>query len=514
VQERTSEVEEKVAFFTKLPIIGDVFSRIEKELPGGYYYHSLDHAQDVMKEVITYASYDGLQEREIELLAIAAAYHDSGFLTGAQDHEARGALLAKDMMRQSGNYTETEVDLVAELIRETKLPESESRYWTYPRSSLACYLIDADVGNLGRPDFFEKIEALSKELTIEIDTFRHHALAFAEIHRWFSHAAKQLRQDTKAQNLRKLRTDLGQGPKLDAEKEKLVAELSGFLSRTEEFSRQVGPALEMIQAALSSCKSSLRLTNSFGATLVLTNEPTNSHHVPHKVSLVAKVPFFCQDINAVLEVATASDGEEVEERDLLFINECADLLSLSLSSSYLDRDKRLRATTPAHGTLSLLSTHQVVGVPEWLSAQWEKLCQKMYLSSTKVVNQHSMIDEYLAQLRCALETIQAANGESLSNFKVQGNSKTKTVWSALKSKQAVEAFVRVIGNDKVDEVCVSVNGSQIVTTALFSPHVGNQAEQMSFLFEKLEWETFEWSIVFKLFVSRDEALSFKMIIQA
>lgn len=163
-REREQQLEARCAELLSLPILKSIFDELRAKLPTSLCYHSVEHTYDVVRETVRFALHDGLDARTIELLAIAAAYHDSGFLVQPDDNEPIGAERACEAMTAAGGYDEAEIALVKNLILDTKLVAIENGILQQqPTTELSKYLLDADLSNFGRDDFFEKISLLEKE---------------------------------------------------------------------------------------------------------------------------------------------------------------------------------------------------------------------------------------------------------------------------------------------------------------------------------------------------------------
>ncbi len=174
-------------------------------LPSGLYYHAASHTDDVIREVILLGLTDSLPERSIELLTVAAAFHDTGFIVAGKENETYGAERARSYLSSQDIYSASEIETIYQIILDTKLQFLHDGPRQVPRSLLAQYLCDADVGNLGRHDFFEKAELYRKELAKEKKEFyKGFTLAFMQAQRWHTPAAQKLRGPTKEENLNKL----------------------------------------------------------------------------------------------------------------------------------------------------------------------------------------------------------------------------------------------------------------------------------------------------------------------
>lgn len=188
-----------------LPIIADALGKLEQGLPSGLWYHNLPHTLDVFHEALLFGSIDKLSARELELLGIAAAYHDTGFLDSKFNNEDSGAVRAVAAMKQFGGYSEEEIALVGGMIRDTKVISDATGARQIANSKLAGYLCDADLSNLGRTDFFDKLELVRQEVGIEKAGFLKSTLQLIGGHDWYSPAARSLREQQKRQNVRLLK---------------------------------------------------------------------------------------------------------------------------------------------------------------------------------------------------------------------------------------------------------------------------------------------------------------------
>jgi predicted metal-dependent HD superfamily phosphohydrolase len=179
--------------YLDLPIISSILQRLETELPPTLHYHSVHHTKDVLTEGIKFGIIGGLRERELELLAIASAYHDAGYLFRLDDNEVLAAELIETTMKVTGTYSEDEIKIVSDMIIDTKLNDLGCIFVRTISSHIAEYLLDADLSNLGRDDFFDKGELLKKELSLSHDIFYSLTLKLLDKHQWHTEAADGLR---------------------------------------------------------------------------------------------------------------------------------------------------------------------------------------------------------------------------------------------------------------------------------------------------------------------------------
>ncbi len=177
--------------------------RLRRELPPSLVYHSLSHTQDeVVPAVERLAGLSGVSGGDLLLLRTAAYYHDLGFIVQRHDHEHVSAQLARAVLPRFG-YGPGEVTRIVAMIYATRLPQR-------PRDLLEQLLADADLDLLGREDFLARNEDLRRELaaggqTMSDATWLTGQLRFLAGHRYWTAAARALRDRGKAANRRALR---------------------------------------------------------------------------------------------------------------------------------------------------------------------------------------------------------------------------------------------------------------------------------------------------------------------
>jgi hypothetical protein len=152
------------------------------------------------------AQADALESRDVLLLAIAAAFHDAGFLEQRPKNEPIGAQMAVQAMSDSGRFSQLEQDLVGQMILDTQLVMEGPAQIS--NSRLSPWLLDADLANLGREDFWDQTNLLAKELGIDSGNMLPMTRALMERHDWQSPAGKRLFAAKKALNFVALETEL------------------------------------------------------------------------------------------------------------------------------------------------------------------------------------------------------------------------------------------------------------------------------------------------------------------
>ncbi|RTQ52083.1 HD domain-containing protein [Hymenobacter gummosus] len=177
------------------------------QLPAALYYHGRHHTIDVVAAARTLAAAEGLTDpQQLALLGTAAHYHDAGFLTAYQGHEAAGCQLAQQVLPGFG-FSAAHIELICRLIMATQMPQTPG---TEPLARLLC---DADLDYLGRPDYWPVSDTLRRELAARGQHYDERAWLelqeqFLSQHRYWTAAATRLREPQKQARLAEVRARL------------------------------------------------------------------------------------------------------------------------------------------------------------------------------------------------------------------------------------------------------------------------------------------------------------------
>ena len=188
------------------PLVTETVAHLVSALDPALYYHSPEHTKDVLRQSIELAQEDELDSRDQLLLAIAAAFHDAGFLEQRPKNEPIGAQMAVQAMSASGRFSQAEQDLVEQMILDTQLVMEGPAQIS--NSRLSPWLLDADLANLGRDDFWDQTRLLAKELEIDIASMLPMTRALMQRHDWQSPAGKRLFAAKKEANFVALEEEL------------------------------------------------------------------------------------------------------------------------------------------------------------------------------------------------------------------------------------------------------------------------------------------------------------------
>jgi predicted metal-dependent HD superfamily phosphohydrolase len=128
---------------------------LAKELPPNFSYHNLEHTTIVVEGAMTIGKAENLPAEEMDILLIAAWFHDTGYVHTTIDHEAESARIAKTFLQRVGAGEEL-VTRVAACILATKSD-------VQPKEKLHEVIRDADMFHLSKDNYFDLALNLRKE---------------------------------------------------------------------------------------------------------------------------------------------------------------------------------------------------------------------------------------------------------------------------------------------------------------------------------------------------------------
>jgi len=262
------EIDKVLSKLKALPIIKNGLAQLQKELPSHLVYHAYAHTEDVLAEAIRFAVVDCRSDRDLELLAIAATYHDAGFIQSPAANEPIGAQMALQAMKAHGGYSSEETTLVEQMILDTTLKDTLTGPRQVPSTDLSRYLLDADLSNFGREDFFDKGELQRQELGYDQEVFRRKSFELLNAHRWLTNAARSLRQTKKEENillLKKMIDPDNSATGLSFDRLGFLAKLPLLLNSSLDTKRIIKVALEELKKRLCAEAATIFLLDDGGA---------------------------------------------------------------------------------------------------------------------------------------------------------------------------------------------------------------------------------------------------------
>lgn len=169
-------------------------------------YHSFNHTSEVAEAAEKIGKNAGLSNEEMEVVILAAWFHDTGYLISTNNHEEQSALFAENFLKAQ-NYPESRIKRVKDNILATKMNH-------VPVNLMEEVLHDADFINLASPDNLKQSELLRDELVnyggskpTEEDWLTSE-LKFLLNHRFYTEYSRNKLEDKKADNIKKIKKKL------------------------------------------------------------------------------------------------------------------------------------------------------------------------------------------------------------------------------------------------------------------------------------------------------------------
>ena len=130
----------------------------EKNINVDFVYHDLEHTRYVVENAFVIGQACELSEEELEVIQVAAWFHDLGYDQGSEDHEERSCEYARAFLFEH-QYPVENLNKVLRCIRATKLPQD-------PQSLIEEVVCDADLSHLGSDIYWERCAKVRQELLL------------------------------------------------------------------------------------------------------------------------------------------------------------------------------------------------------------------------------------------------------------------------------------------------------------------------------------------------------------
>jgi len=118
-------------------------------------FHNWQHTVNVVQNVHEIGAAEKIDNSSLELLVIAAYFHDVGHINGAEGHERISCGYATDFLKENG-YRQENIEAIQGIIGATVMPQN-------PNTELQKVICDADLAHLGKTSFWDQNERLRKE---------------------------------------------------------------------------------------------------------------------------------------------------------------------------------------------------------------------------------------------------------------------------------------------------------------------------------------------------------------
>lgn len=132
-----------------------VSNLLNNKLATNYVYHNLVHTQGVVKSIEKVIEKLAIPEIDAENLQVAAWFHDTGFIKGAENHEEESVKILTLFLTKK-NVEVKRIETISNLILATKIGHEAT-------NDLEKIITDADCAHLGNKSFEDKTALLRKE---------------------------------------------------------------------------------------------------------------------------------------------------------------------------------------------------------------------------------------------------------------------------------------------------------------------------------------------------------------
>ncbi len=215
-----------------------IYKAFSEKSPAGNIYHDIVHTKEVVNEVEKIGREIGISDLDLEVLIIAAYFHDLGYIDQSENHEEIGANYAKNFLSKS-DYPKDRLDKVINCILATKIDYQ-------PKNLIEEIIKDSDLHHLGTEKYFDKSNLLRTEIEnrrgekFEDYDWIKNSIDFFIKHKFYTKFAKDNYEEIKQSNLLKLQKRLRKAlnkaeeekiktEKLEIEKEKLASKKENSL---------------------------------------------------------------------------------------------------------------------------------------------------------------------------------------------------------------------------------------------------------------------------------------------
>ena len=181
-----------------------VINLLKTKIPSNYFYHNYEHTLYVIDKVIEIGEQENCSAKELELLSIAALWHDTGYINTYKGHEEESCTLARQYL-PGYEYTTDDINTICDLIMATKIPQSS-------QNKLEEIIADADLEYLSTNNavvlahnLFKELNALDPLLTEQ--DWNKTEINFLTAHRYFTGYCKANKEHIKQAYLKSLITN-------------------------------------------------------------------------------------------------------------------------------------------------------------------------------------------------------------------------------------------------------------------------------------------------------------------
>ncbi len=169
-------------------------------------YHNIDHTIEVVEKVKEIGAGEGLDEDELEIVILAAWFHDTGYCIKSEGHEEVSANYARGFLNVE-NYPPEKINEVVKCIMATRIPQN-------PTTLLEKVICDADLAHIGSDQFEIRNNLFRKEYEIYFGKelsereWLEKSIEFFSQHRFFTEYSNRKYSTQKEKNIERMKKQL------------------------------------------------------------------------------------------------------------------------------------------------------------------------------------------------------------------------------------------------------------------------------------------------------------------
>jgi predicted metal-dependent HD superfamily phosphohydrolase len=211
-------------------------------------FHNISHTKSVVNRTKEIAGHYNINERDMLVLFIAAWFHDTGHLfTKPVGHEDKSVEIVNAFMHDHFDDEEL-TQSVDECILATKAPRN-------PTNLLQEIICDADTYHFGTKEFKDTNKLVLKEIQLKngyIDLQRElkGALTMLEDHVFYTSYCRELLEETKQKNIKKVKKKLNEVSEHEGKKSLSPIEKSAAIKKSLVIDKEKDLATKGIQTML------------------------------------------------------------------------------------------------------------------------------------------------------------------------------------------------------------------------------------------------------------------------
>ena len=166
-----------------------------------YVFHDYMHTVQVVEAVNALAESSNVAGTDLQLLQLAAWFHDTGYSKGPDDHESRSTRFAHGFLKDK--VSEADLATISGCILATRMPQS-------PEDLLQRIMCDADLSHLGMKNYWDRTGKIREELAKARNIIMNEQdwidfeINFMVNHEYHTAAARALYDERKAKHIEQL----------------------------------------------------------------------------------------------------------------------------------------------------------------------------------------------------------------------------------------------------------------------------------------------------------------------